>query len=75
MEVLAGIDSPPEHAEARMAFQVERLASALGERKGSTADSLEALVRVWCLTGPVPAAYAEALEARFEAARSAAPEA
>ena len=71
MEILAGIDSPPEHTQARMAFQVERLATALSGQQASEDDSLGSLVRAWCLTGPAPTNEAEALEQRFSRAREA----
>lgn len=69
MEILTGVESPPEYAQARMAYQVERLAAALGERSASGDDVPEALLRAWCLTGPTPPEHAAALEARFARAR------
>ncbi len=69
IEILSGVESPPEYAEARMAYQVERLATALGGRGASGDEDAEALIRAWCLIGPAPCEHAAALEARFEHAR------
>lgn len=66
LEILAGVDSPPEHAQARMAYQVERLASALKER--SDGDNPDDLLRAWCVIGPASPEHADTLEARFQRA-------
>ena len=71
LEILAGVDSPPEHADARMALQVKRLASALGEGERNDNETAESLLREWCISGPAPHAQAAALETRFERAWSA----
>ena len=71
MEILAGIDSPEEYAEARMAYQVNRLSEAMGGGETRPPDRWEDLTRAWCLAGPPPSEIAEALEARFQRASSA----
>ena len=68
LEILYGVDSPPQYAAARMAHQVERLSNALKKRSGASSDSAEALLRAWCLLGPAPSEHAKALEARFQSA-------
>jgi len=67
MEILSGLESPPELAEQRLAFQVSRLA----ERVDGEGDPLEAapqLERDWYVCGPAPEANAAALDTRFERA-------
>ena len=67
MEILAGLDSPPELAEQRLAFQVSRLA----ERVDGEGDPLEAapqLERDWYVCGPAPQADMASLDTRFERA-------
>lgn len=72
MEILAGVESPPEYAAARMNFQVQRLSSALGGRGAAPGrDTLEGLLREWCLNGAAPAADAATLESRFSTAAAA----
>ncbi len=70
-EILAEIDSPPAFRQARMAYQVERLATTMAGEKSAAADDPESLRREWCLTGPAPRADADALEERFRRARDA----
>ncbi len=66
MEIEAGIDSPPEYADARMQLQVSRLEDALKHRQEDAAgDRLRALQMAWYQAGPVPEAEMAALEARF----------
>jgi exonuclease SbcC len=66
LEIMLGVDSPQEYAAARMAYQVERLSSALREGSSTDGDNAHALLRAWCLTGPAPTAHAAALESRFQ---------
>lgn len=69
MEILSGVDSPPEFADARMAAQVARLASALGDRHAAApTDSPATLLQEWYRIGPAAPADAPALQARFDAA-------
>ena len=68
MEILAGIESPPEATEARMAYQVARLSEAMsgGERK--TVDKqteAEEIERNWYLSGIVAPEQTRSLEQRF----------
>lgn len=75
MEVLAGVESPPEAAEARLAYQVARLSQGLS---GSFPDAtgpdaslaqVSAIEQAWCMAAPVPEADDGELERRFQAAR------
>ncbi|NJO14650.1 MAG: DUF349 domain-containing protein [Thioploca sp.] len=71
MEIVAGIESPPGAAPARMAYQVARLSEAMsgGERK--IVDKLveaEEIEQVWYLSGAVPAEQTANLEQRFNRA-------
>lgn len=71
MEVLAGVESPPEAAEARMQYQVSRLSEAMGHGQvDPVAEALE-VERRWYLSGPVPAQQAAELDARFARACAA----
>jgi len=76
LEILAEIDSPVEFAKQRMAFQVQRLAAAMGARQAPAEDSddtaaLDKLTQQYWLSGAVPSAQYAALEARFGRARQA----
>lgn len=64
LEILAGTDSPPELAEARMRLQVSRLSERL--RAGGLGAEAERrqLVTAWYLAGPMCPAQDE-LESRF----------
>ncbi len=68
MEIVAGVESPPEWAQQRMAYQVARLSASLA---GASAKNDEALYdprllqEQWCLTGALPAEPEAALDARF----------
>lgn len=69
LEIIAGIDSPPEWTEERMAFQVARLTGRMRDGTDdplSHANALE-LEKNWYLTGSAPPPQAESLEARFQA--------
>jgi hypothetical protein len=72
MEILAGLDSPPEAQQARMALQVRRLAEALGQGAGEVLDDRVEIQREWYLKGAAPAAGEQALQQRFEKAVAAA---
>ncbi len=76
LEILAEIDSPSEFAKDRMAFQVQRLAAAMGARQSHAENSDDAtafdqLTQQYWLRGAVPSAQFAALDARFEHARQA----
>lgn len=72
LEVLNGVESPPEFAEDRMQYQVSRLAGALHknfEPHQSPAEQVRQLEIDWLLAGPVEASLRPALEERFNRAR------
>lgn len=71
LEILAQIDSPPECAAERMAFQVNRLQEHLATGEGNPQTTSAHLIEGWFLAGPAPAAEAGALERRFEHAQTA----
>jgi hypothetical protein len=71
LEVLAGIDSPPEHREERLAFQVARLKDHMREGEGDPLQGGGRLFEEWYLCGPAPQEIAPALDARFARARAA----
>lgn len=53
LEVLAGIDSPPEEKQARMAYQMKRLVEGLGSGPGDSRERLlEAINRFVALRPP-----------------------
>lgn len=67
MEFLAGIDSPPEDREARMNFQVERLAQRMSERgeQPGIDEELQALRERWYRSFPRPVDEHAAMAKRF----------
>jgi hypothetical protein len=72
MEILAGVESPPDGVGARMAYQVARLSEAMsgGEKviiKNKLAEAQE-IERSWYLSGAVPGELADRLEQRFSRA-------
>ena len=75
LEIAAGVESPPECAQARMEYQVARLSESLSGREthkaGSAAEEGRKLQEEWCLLGAAPAARNEWLERRFEQALAA----
>ena len=70
MEVLAGIESPPEAREARMAFQVSRLSAAMQEGRPDDAEEALRVEQDWYLTGHA-GGEEPALQARFRRALAA----
>ncbi|MDS4022717.1 MAG: DUF349 domain-containing protein, partial [Candidatus Competibacter sp.] len=67
MEIVAGVESPPEQTQLRMEYQVARLSASLA---GATAkaDAIydpRQLQERWCLTGALPLEAAAELDARF----------
>ncbi len=71
LELLAGIESPPEDQELRMSYQVSRLKKEFSERQKETRspeEQLRSLQIDWYCLGPIPANEAEALKQRFLAA-------
>ncbi len=70
LEILLGIESPPEERESRLAHQVQRLARAMAERERDDATrQAHALKREILLTGPLPPDQAASLRARLERLR------
>ncbi|RKZ92280.1 MAG: hypothetical protein DRR19_04715 [Candidatus Parabeggiatoa sp. nov. 1] len=71
MEILAGIESPPDAAEDRLAYQVARLSAAMsrGEKKQSLEPHVEAekIERSWYLSA-APSDQTLRLEQRFSKA-------
>ena len=67
MEFLAGLDSPAEDRQARMNFQVERLAQRMSERGDAPGltEELAELRRRWYASFPQPLDQYEAMAKRF----------
>ena len=69
LEVAAGIESPPEYADARMEYQVSLLSNAMQqkfEQTKSRYEQLRDLQIAWLQAGPVAAEDRPMLDARFE---------
>jgi exonuclease SbcC len=71
LEILSGVDSPPEWEKQRLAFQVSRLAGHMADGESDPLETDPQLEREWYLCGPAPASSAAALEERFERGRKA----
>ncbi|MFO1429660.1 MAG: DUF349 domain-containing protein [Candidatus Competibacteraceae bacterium] len=75
MEIAAGVESPPEYAQARMEYQVARLSESFGGRDlqkfGNAAEEAHNIQEEWHLLGALPAVQNESLEQRFERALAA----
>jgi hypothetical protein len=68
LEVAAGIESPPEYADARMEYQVSLLSDALQqkfEQTKSRDEQLRELQIAWLQAGPVASEDRPMLDARF----------
>ena len=67
MEIVAGLESPPEFAALRMEYQVARLSASLagGATKADAIYDPRRLQEQWCLTGALPAKAEAELDARF----------
>ncbi|MBL8251200.1 MAG: DUF349 domain-containing protein [Candidatus Competibacter sp.] len=68
LEIVAGVESPPEWAQQRMEYQVARLSASLAGASAKNGDALydpRLLQEQWCLTGALPAEPEAALDARF----------
>jgi hypothetical protein len=72
MEIASGVESPQEFQQARMEFQTNRLAEAIGQGVADPVGELADLQRDWYLSGCAPAAEDDALQERFEKANRAA---
>ncbi len=71
MEILAGIESPPEAAQERMAYQVERLNDAMRAGKNDESSELADITRAWQLCGHAGQHHEPELAARYEKANAA----
>ncbi len=70
MEILAGVDSPAEAAQARMAYQVDRLSQAMAQGQLDSTEECEAVQREWYTTSPLTPTDASLAE-RFAKALTA----
>jgi len=68
MEILAGVESPSEVQQARLEFQVNRLAEAIGQGSGDKVGKMAEIQREWYLSGGAPASQEKILQGRFEKA-------
>lgn len=64
LEIIAGVESPPELAKQRLELQVARLAERMTEGEDDPLQGAGALLRDWYLCGPAP--HNEALLDRFQ---------
>jgi head-tail adaptor len=75
MELLAGIESPPEAAEARLKYQVGQLSAGMKRGRGADEGSPRAqalqIEEAWYLSASIPPEKVDALERRFQRAREA----
>ena len=73
LEVLAGLDSPPESAKTRRQYQVSRLSAALSEREAPPDPKVdfEDIQRSFFLAGPLPVDACQPMQQRFEKAMKA----
>jgi hypothetical protein len=69
LEIIAGVESPPELAQQRLEFQVARLAERMVEGEDDPLQGATQLLHDWYLCGPAP--HNESLNARFERIRHA----
>jgi DNA repair protein SbcC/Rad50 len=73
LEILADIPSPPEYAEARMAYQVSRLSTEMGQG-GEASEQQTKLIHAvfrYYTVGPVDTAVKTACDARVQRIRDA----
>ena len=71
LEIATGIESLPEYRAQRMQYQVDQLARRMKTGETQGAAQVPQLLSQWCFIGPVATAHAEAIQARFERARTA----
>ncbi|MBK5964969.1 hypothetical protein CCR95_12970 [Thiocystis minor] len=69
LEIIAGVESPPELAQQRLEFQVARLAERMAAGEEDPLQGANQLLHKWYLCGPAP--RNESLNARFERVRHA----
>ncbi len=71
MEILAGLESPQEDQDQRMALQVDRLSQKMslghtsGQRNLSNLELRQSLEATWCCTGPININTIKNLKDRF----------
>lgn len=72
MEILAGIESPPEAAQARLAYQVDRLSAAMSGSGNKTnmnpQQEAQEIEQAWYLSAAMSREQTEILEQRFQRA-------
>lgn len=69
LEILAGLDSPPEFTQQRLEYQVTRLAERMGEGEADPLHDAAQLLQRWYLSAPAPTD--PGLIARFRRIREA----
>jgi hypothetical protein len=69
LEILAGVETPKEHAKQRLEFQVSRLTERMVDGEEDPLQGSARLLKEWYLCGPVP--RHEGLSTRFERIRKA----
>ncbi len=72
MEILCGTESPAEEQQARMEFQANRLAEAIGHGVDDPVGKMADLEREWYLSAGASPSQEKGLQARFEKARNTA---
>jgi hypothetical protein len=69
LEILAGVETPREHAKERLEFQVARLTERMVDGEDDPLQGSARLLREWYLCGPAP--RLGGVDARFERIRAA----
>lgn len=69
LEILAGVETPPELAQERLEFQVARLTERMVEGEEDPLQGSQRLLKEWYLSGPAP--RTAGLGMRFERIRRA----
>jgi len=72
MEILCGAESPAEEQQARMKFQANRLAEAIGHGVDDPVGKMADLEREWYLSAGAPPSQEKGIQKRFEKARKTA---
>ncbi len=72
MEILCGAESPAEEQQARMEFQANRLAEAIGHGVDDPVGKMADLEREWYLSAGAPPDQEKGLQTRFDKARKTA---
>jgi hypothetical protein len=69
LEILAGVETPPELAQERLEFQVARLTERMVDGEEDPLQGSARLLKEWYLCGPAP--RSAGLDSRFERIRQA----